>query len=37
MTYGNGRFRQQVAFELAGEIYTRYSDNGSITAWTKRG
>lgn len=37
MTYGNGRFRQQVAFELAGEIYTRYADNGSITAWTKRG
>lgn len=37
MTFGNGRFRQQVAFELAGEIYTRYSDNGSITTWTKRG
>lgn len=37
MSFGTGRFRQQIAFELAGAIYTRYYDNGTFTAWTQRG
>ena len=37
ITLGGGVYRQQIAFELAGEIYTRYYNNGTITAWTKRG
>ena len=37
MSFGTGRFRQQIAFELAGAIYTRYYDNGTFTTWTQRG
>ena len=38
MTWGNGRFRMQIAFELNGEIYSRVYDSssGTINAWTKR-
>jgi hypothetical protein len=35
-SYGNGIYRQQIAFELTGEIYSRYYNNGTISAWVKR-
>ena len=36
ITNGAGNYRQQIAFELGGDIYTRYYANGNITAWVKR-
>lgn len=36
ITLGNATYRQQIAFELAGEIYSRYYNNGTISAWVKR-
>lgn len=36
VTYGNGNYRQQIAFELTGEIYSRYYSGGTINAWVKR-
>jgi antitoxin component YwqK of YwqJK toxin-antitoxin module len=36
ITNGSGSYRQQIAFELEGGIYTRYYANGTISSWVKR-
>ena len=37
LVFGSGTYRGQFAFELAGAIYARYYNSGTITSWVKVG
>ena len=36
LTWGDGNYRQQTAFDLGGSIYTRVYSQGTLSNWTKQ-